>query len=171
VNTYPEKVIADILYIYGEEFKSRQIAKAIVNKRPFKTCKELANLIKNFSAKQSDGRSFRIHPATKSFQGLRIYVNKELEVLEKVLDINPAVFTESARILVISFHSLEDRIVKQSFKKLEAQGIGAIVTKKPITASAEELAVNPRSRSAKLRVFELGSKAKTSNNKYANARN
>lgn len=147
INHYQEAAIADILYHYGEERKSRQLAKLIISKRPFHSCNSLADAIKSFSAKRSDGKTFRIHPATKTFQALRIYINRELEVLKNILQELPEVMEVDARIVVISFHSLEDRIVKHAFKRPELQ----ILTKKPLQASETETKDNPRSRSAKLR--------------------
>ena len=149
VNQYKEKEIADIIYKFGEERRSREIAKIIVSKRPFHSCKELGDLIKNIYARKANGKTFRIHPATKTFQALRIAVNNELNVLEKVLDFNPEFYEEGARIVVISFHSLEDRIVKKIFKASKHKL--KILTKKPLIASEKETKINPRSRSAKLR--------------------
>ncbi|MEY3370360.1 MAG: S-adenosyl-methyltransferase MraW, rRNA (cytosine1402-N4)-methyltransferase, partial [Cyanobacteriota bacterium] len=114
---------------------------------------ELADSIKIFFAKKSHGKSFRIHPATKTFQALRIYVNRELEVLEKILKDISDLMTPGSRIVVISFHSLEDRIVKHAFKNYAQQKQFSLLTKKPITASENELKANPRSRSAKLRAI------------------
>ena len=150
VNFYSQKDLADIFYEYGEERKSRQLAQYIVDKRPFNSCKELADAIKIFFAKQSSGKSFRIHPATRVFQALRIYINRELEVLKNVLEDLPSLLEPGARVVVISFHSLEDRIVKNAFKSSNLK----ILTKKPITATEQELGQNPRSRSAKLRALE-----------------
>lgn len=152
VNTYSEKELADIIYHYGEERKSRIIAKAIVENRPFNSTSKLADLIKTIYARGSQGRSFRIAPATQTFQALRIYVNQELAVLEKVLELDFEILKPGARIAVISFHSLEDRIVKHKFKALVQEGKLEILTKKPIIPSEEECKSNPRARSAKLRV-------------------
>jgi 16S rRNA (cytosine1402-N4)-methyltransferase len=154
VNKYKEKELADIIYQFGEERRSREIAREIVAKRPFHTCKELGDLIKNIYARRSKGKTFKVHPATKTFQALRIAVNMELDVLERVLNLDPDVFEEGARIVVISFHSLEDRIVKNIFRNYRQviNGIKLeILTKKPLTAKEEELEHNIRSRSAKLR--------------------
>lgn len=152
VNRYPEKTIADLIYQYGEERKSRAIAKAIVNKRPINSCQELAKIIEATYARSYQKSYFKTHPATKTFQALRIYINRELEVLENVLNIDEDVFELGARILVISFHSLEDRIVKNSFRN---STLLKVISKKPITANSEETKTNPRSRSAKLRIAEV----------------
>lgn len=155
VNGYKEKELADLIYNYGEERKSRVIAKAILENRPFNSCKQLGDLIKRIYAKASSGKTFRVHPATKTFQALRIAVNAELDVLEQVLDLNPEVYEPGARIVVISFHSLEDRIVKNIFRAYKQEKRLEILTKKPLTASDKELEDNLRSRSAKLRAGVL----------------
>lgn len=155
VNTWKEETIADIIYGYGEEKYARKIARAIVAHRqdkPFATTKDLADLVVATVGK-SYGRS-KIHPATKTFQGLRIAVNSELASIENAI---PKIFDRlksGGRFAVISFHSLEDRIVKHSFNKFIKQGSGIGITKKPITPSIEELQINPRARSAKLRIIE-----------------
>ena len=156
INTFSEKEIADILYIYGEERKSRVIAKSILQNRPINTCQELAEIIKTIYVKSSSRKkTFKTHPATKSFQALRIYVNRELEVLEKVLDFDFDYLETGARIAIISFHSLEDRIVKNALRNYKQEGKLKLITKKPLIATDEELEVNARSRSAKLRVAEV----------------
>jgi 16S rRNA (cytosine1402-N4)-methyltransferase len=156
INTFSEKDIADILYTYGEERKSRVIAKTIMENRPVNTCKELAEIIKRIYVKSSSRKtSFKTHPATKSFQALRIYVNKELEVLENLLKFDFDCLESGARIAIISFHSLEDRIVKNAFRNYKQEGKVKIITKKPLIATEDELEVNARSRSAKLRVCEI----------------
>lgn len=156
VNTFSEKDIADILFQYAEERKSRVIAKSIMENRPINSCKELAEIIKRIYVRNSSRKtSFKTHPATKSFQALRIFVNKELEVLEKVLDFDFDHLEAGTRIAVISFHSLEDRIVKNALRNYKQEGKLKLITKKPLIASDEELEVNMRSRSAKLRVAEI----------------
>ena len=155
INKYQEKVLADIIYQYGEENKSRQVAKAIVGARPIRSCRQLAELIKGLFIKSAHGKTFRIHPATKTFQALRIFVNRELDVLEKVLKPDLEVLKPGSIIVVISFHSLEDRIVKNAFRSLKAAGKAKILTPKPLIASEEEITENPRSRSAKLRAIEI----------------
>lgn len=156
VNTYSEQELADILYIYGEETKSRIIAKAIMKNRPINSCQELAEIIKLIYVKGSSRKkSFKIHPATKSFQALRIFVNEELDVLKSFLELNFDCLKPGARIAIISFHSLEDRIVKNAFRDFKQEAKLKILTKKPIIAQSDEIELNPRSRSAKLRVAEL----------------
>jgi 16S rRNA (cytosine1402-N4)-methyltransferase len=144
----PEKEIADLVYEYGEERYSRRIARQIVEQRkgmPIRTAAELAALVRR-CVPRSDKE--RIDPATRTFQALRIAVNRELESLKLALARFPDRLTDGGHLAIISFHSLEDRLVKQSFRddsRLEA------VTKKPVTASDAEVRRNPRSRSAKLR--------------------
>lgn len=149
INHWEEKKLADIFYQYGEERLSRRIAKRIVSVRPINTTTELAEIIaESVPAKYRYGR---IHPATRVFQALRIAVNQELESLEKFLTKVHHWLKPEGRIGIISFHSLEDRIVKHSFRNNEDL---TVVTKKPITPQDIELSTNPRSRSAKLRFAE-----------------
>ncbi len=147
INRWSEKELANIFYQYGEERFSRRIARGIVEKRPFVTTTELAEAIALCVPRQY--RYGRIHPATRVFQALRIVVNQELQSLEIFLDRAPHWLKIGGIIAIISFHSLEDRIVKH---KLRDSPLLQVLTKKPITASAEERAKNPRSRSAKLRL-------------------
>jgi 16S rRNA (cytosine1402-N4)-methyltransferase len=147
VNHWKEKDLADLIYIYGEERLSRRIATTIVQKRPFYTTTELAEAIA--SCVPPKYRHGRIHPATRTFQALRIKVNQELESLEKFIQVAPNWLKPEGRIAIISFHSLEDRIVKHQFKDHPQL---KVITKKPIIPSKEEERLNPRSRSAKLRV-------------------
>ncbi|MEK7227730.1 MAG: 16S rRNA (cytosine(1402)-N(4))-methyltransferase RsmH [Patescibacteria group bacterium] len=150
VNTWAEASIADIIFYYGEEPFARKIAKAIVKARevkPIKTSKELGELIA-----LTIKRKGRLHPATKTFQALRIAVNDELSVLKEALGAWWEHLAPKGRIAVISFHSLEDRIVKQWMNSLTDDK--RVITKKPITPSLEEQTSNPRSRSAKLRIIE-----------------
>lgn len=149
INDWDENDLANIFFKYGEERLSRRIARRIVEKRPFTTTTELAEAIAYSVPKQY--RYGRIHPATRVFQALRIVVNEELTAIENFLIRAPISLVPGGRIVVISFHSLEDRIVKHS---LRASTILKVITKKPITAQAEELENNVRSRSAKLRVAE-----------------
>jgi len=158
LNETPERELADLIYRYGEEHGSRRIARFIAearHKRPIATTGELADLV----ARALGGRHGKIHPATRTFQALRIAVNHELESLEVVLPQAVELLAPGGRIAVISFHSLEDRIVKLFFRAESGYG-GAgearlqIITKKPIEASATEARINPRSRSAKLRIAE-----------------
>lgn len=174
LNTLTEKEIADILFNYGEEKLSRKIAARIVefrHKKKFETTGELEDII--FHCYPPKDRHGKIHPATRSFQALRIAVNQELTVLEVTLPKLIPYLAPGGVLAVISFHSLEDRIVKHSFKEMvEVENSEVLVlTKKPITASEEELAENSRSRSAKLRLLqkaragEVGGHRKK--NKYA----
>ncbi|MDR2399403.1 MAG: 16S rRNA (cytosine(1402)-N(4))-methyltransferase RsmH [Endomicrobium sp.] len=152
INSYSRDDLADIFYKYGQEYKSRQIADAISLRRKrgvINTALELKDIV--CSAKRSQGK---VNPATKVFQALRIFVNDELGNLEMLLSDAPRLLNQSGRIVLISFHSLEDRIVKQDFKKNASDGKYKILTKKVITASQEEVNVNPRSRSAKIRAAE-----------------
>ncbi len=149
VNHYAEKELADIFYNLGEERLSRRIARQIVEKRPFHTTLELANAIA--ACVPSSYRHGRIHPATRTFQALRIAVNRELESLEKWLAVAPNWLKPNGKIAVITFHSLEDRIVKHTFREDERL---QVITKKVITATDDEIKANPRARSAKLRLAQ-----------------
>lgn len=146
VNHWQEKSLADLIYNYGEERFSRRIARKIVQQRPFQTTTDLAEAIA--AAVPSKYRHGRIHPATRTFQALRIEVNQELNSLEKLLELAPTWLQPGGTIGIISFHSLEDRIVKHRFRDSE---LLEVVTKKPLTAQPDEQRENPRSRSAKLR--------------------
>ncbi len=149
INHWNETTLADIFYHYGEERYSRKIARRLLQKRPFYTTTELANAIALCFPPQK--RYGRIHPATRVFQALRIAVNNELDNLKTFLEIAPNWLKPGANIAMISFHSLEDRIVKHSFREHpELQ----VVTKKPMIASAEETRQNSRARSAKLRIAQ-----------------
>jgi len=150
VNQYSEKEIERILREYGEEKFSRKIAEKIVKARPIKSTFQLVKAIKM-------PQKGRIHWATRTFQALRIAVNDELVNLEKVLPRAVEVLASGGRLAVISFHSLEDRIVKNFFKSLSSEDF-KILTKKPIKASQEEVKDNPRSRSAKLRAIKKNKK-------------
>ncbi|MBN1492644.1 MAG: 16S rRNA (cytosine(1402)-N(4))-methyltransferase RsmH [Candidatus Omnitrophica bacterium] len=155
VNTYPEHEIADIIYQFGEERRSRRIARAIVNERRsqrIKTSGVLSELIMKISSGRE--RSAKLHPATRTFQALRIYVNDELAALEEGLTKAIAVLKPGGRCVVIAFHSLEDRIAKLLFRKEANHNTVRLVTKKPLTVSQEERITNPRARSAKMRVIE-----------------
>ena len=147
VNHWSEKALADTIYQYGEERFSRRIAKTIVQQRPFQTTTELAQAIA--SSVPGKYRYGRIHPATRTFQALRIAVNDELASLERLLDFAPNWLKPGGIIGIISFHSLEDRIVKHRFRDCE---LLEVLTKKPIVAQRDEQRENPRSRSAKLRL-------------------
>lgn len=155
VNTWDEEDIANVIYAYGEERFARRIAREIVaarEKAPINTTTDLVNIITN--AVPVFYRRGRINPATKTFQALRIVVNDELGNLQTVLQKGFEKLVPDGRFAVISFHSLEDRIVKNFFKDMDRVGQGQIITKKPIIPSAEEIRENPRSRSAKLRVIK-----------------
>jgi len=154
VNEWSEESLADIIYGWGEERYSRRIAGAICEKRlvlPFKTSLQLAEVIK-----QAVPRAYafgRIHPATRTFQALRIAVNDELGALDQGLRAAWELLSPGGRIAVITFHSIEDRLVKRLFLEFEKSEAGSRVNKKPIIASSEETKQNPRARSAKLRVI------------------
>ncbi|HZM22370.1 MAG TPA: 16S rRNA (cytosine(1402)-N(4))-methyltransferase RsmH [Anaerolineales bacterium] len=165
VNELSERELADLLYQYGEERDSRRIARAIVKARPLHTTRELVAVIEAVSPRRGD----RIHPATRTFQALRIAVNEELASIEEVLPQAVASLRSGGRLAVISFHSLEDRIVKEFFReqskdlvnppyeqiyKEERKATLKEVNRKPITPSDEEIKNNPRARSAKLRIVE-----------------
>ena len=146
VNHWQEVSLADLIYQYGEERFSRRIAKQIVRQRPFQTTTELAQAIA--SSVPGKYRHGRIHPATRTFQALRIEVNQELKSLSKLIELAPTWLKPKGKIGIISFHSLEDRIVKHSFRNSE---LLEVITKKPLVATEDERRKNPRSRSAKLR--------------------
>jgi 16S rRNA (cytosine1402-N4)-methyltransferase len=165
VNNYDERDLADLIFRYGEDRDARRIAKAIVMNRPLRTTRELVAVIEKASPRRGD----RTHPATQTFQALRIAVNEELSSVESVLPQAVAALSVGGRCAVISFHSLEDRIVKDFFREqsrefvnppyeriyeVERKAVVKIINKKPIVASDEEVKDNPRARSAKLRVIE-----------------
>ncbi len=155
VNTYSEKALADLIYQFGEERYSRRIASAICAIRLDKNISsstQLADII--FKAVPPQYRYGRIHPATRTFQALRIAVNGELERIVPALQRAIALCRPGGRIGVISFHSLEDRPVKHLFREMNSQGIVKLITKKPIMSTEEESRENPPSRSAKFRVVE-----------------
>jgi 16S rRNA (cytosine1402-N4)-methyltransferase len=167
VNNLPEAELADLIYRYGEERQSRQIARAIVRSRPLETTHQLAGVIARAAGGQRSGQ--RIHPATRTFQALRIRVNRELEAVESVLPLAVAALAPGGRLALIAFHSLEDRLVKEFIRResrdclcpprqpLCTCGHRALLvelTHRPLQASAQEIARNPRSRSARLRVAE-----------------
>lgn len=165
VNGLDESELADLIFRYGEERDSRKIARAIVRARPLHTTRELAAVIQAASPRRGD----RIHPATRTFQALRIAVNEELAAVENTLPQAVAALRPGGRLAVISFHSLEDRIVKDFLREqsqehvnppyerlyeVERKAVVKLITRKPLTASEEETRDNPRARSAKLRVAE-----------------
>jgi 16S rRNA (cytosine1402-N4)-methyltransferase len=157
VNEWPEAELADVLYQYGEERQSRKIARAISAARPLHTTRELAEVVAR--AVGGRGRRAGIHPATRTFQALRIAVNGELEAVKTVLPIAVGLLKPGGRLAVISFHSLEDRVVKTFFRQ-QARATDFApaplkeITRKPIVAAGDEVARNPRARSARLRIVE-----------------
>lgn len=151
VNSYPREDLVRIFYTYGEEHNAEQIARAIVENRKKKeivTTKELSSIIEGISHK-----SEAIHPATRVFQAIRIEVNGELDALKKGINDGLNLLNANGRMVVISFHSLEDRVTKQTFERFKTDKKGIIITKKPIIATFQELSKNKRARSAKMRVF------------------
>ena len=146
VNSLREKELANLIFEYGEERASRRIARAIVHARPISTARQLAEVVE-----RALGRRGRIHPATRTFQALRIAVNRELDVLDHVLPQVVETLKPGGRVAIIAFHSLEDRRVKKCFRSSDQL---RVLTKHPIQPTDEEIAANPRSRSAKLRVAE-----------------
>ena len=151
VNQWDEERLADLLYRLGEEKKSRRIARAIVRARPLRDCAHLATVVAG--AQRAKGRQ-KLHPATKTFLALRIAVNRELEELEQFLTRAPATLLPAGRFVVLSYHSLEDRIVKQKFRDLAQAGTLKLVTKKVVRPKRTEVHANPRARSARMRVAE-----------------
>jgi 16S rRNA (cytosine1402-N4)-methyltransferase len=165
INTFDERELADMIYRYGEDRDSRKIARAIVASRPLHTTRELVAVIEKASPRRGD----KLHPATQTFQALRIAVNDELAAVEKTLPQAVAALRPGGRCAVISFHSLEDRIVKEYFREqskelinppyeqiyeVERKAVVEMINKKPILPSVEEIQDNPRARSSKLRVVE-----------------
>ncbi len=152
INRYSEKDLADIIWKFGEERFSRRIAKLIVtarHKKLIRSCGDLAGIIE-----MSVRRRGRIHPATRTFQALRIEVNKELEELPAAIEAGVELLDAGGRFCILSYHSLEDRIVKNAFRKLAKEGLFNIITRKPLVPGRLERQSNPSSRSAKLRVGE-----------------
>jgi 16S rRNA (cytosine1402-N4)-methyltransferase len=153
VNHLDERELADVIYEFGEERRSRRIARAIVRSRPIRSTAHLAEVI-SAAARPMNSEQRRIHPATRTFQALRIFVNRELDDLRALVQAAPRILKPGGRVVVISFHSLEDRIVKDAFREAAQQGSMRLLTKKPLTATEEESDRNPRARSAKLRAAE-----------------
>ena len=155
VNTWEEESIADIIYGFGEEKYSRKIAKKIIESRKEKEIETTFDLVKIIGdAVGGHYKGLRIHPATRTFQALRIATNSELSNLEEVIEKGFNCLKKGGRMSIISFHSLEDRIVKKAFVALKEKEEGKIITKKPIIPNEDEIKLNPRSRSSKLRVIE-----------------
>ncbi|HEY0163545.1 MAG TPA: 16S rRNA (cytosine(1402)-N(4))-methyltransferase RsmH [Edaphobacter sp.] len=148
VNQEDENELADLIYEFGEERRSRRIARAIVRARPITTTAELARVV---SAAAPAMKGEKIHPATRTFQALRIRVNDELGEIRTLLESAPSLLKPGGRLVVISFHSLEDRLVKDAFREAGRNKVYEVLTKKPVVAGEEEERRNPRSRSAKLR--------------------
>ena len=164
VNGASEEELAGMLFELGEEQFARKIAKGIVEARKrekIQTTFQLVEVIKNSTPAWYGQR--RLNPATKTFQALRMYVNDELGALKEGLEAALSRTETGGRIAVITFHSIEDRVVKLMFRDAVAEGKGILVTKKPLVPTAEELAENPRARSAKLRVFETGTQKRKKN--------
>jgi len=156
IGEYDEKSLADLIFEYGQDRASRRIARYIVERRrrePITTTGQLAAVVS--SALRTPGGKFKPrHPATRTFQALRIAVNHELDNLRDLLSAAPSLLGKDGSIAIISFHSLEDGLVKRDFKEKEREGVYLIRTKKPIAPSREEIAANHRARSAKLRVAQ-----------------
>jgi len=150
VNHCAEKAIADWLYQFGEERRARKIARAIVRARPIRSTLHLAGVVE-----RAVPRTGPLHPATRTFQALRMVVNREPEELDALLEAAPQMVRPGGHIVIISFHSGEDRRVKESFRALARLGEGLILTKKPVVPSEQEVRKNPPSRSAKLRALEM----------------
>ncbi len=151
VNEEDENVIADLIYEYAEERRSRQIARAIVRARPISTTAELARVI---AAVAPQMKGDKIHPATRTFQAIRMRVNDELGEIRSLLKSAGSLLKPGGRLVMISFHSLEDRLVKDAFKEFKDAKSFEVLTKKPVIAGEQESMRNPRSRSAKLRAAE-----------------
>jgi len=157
VNKANEKSLADLIYKFGEDRASRRIARFIVRERksgPITTTVQLAKIVCKALGKAGRNRKSKIHPATRTFQALRIAVNDELENLKRLLASAPELLNDNGYIAVISYHSLEDRLVKNDFKQNEKDSIYRVITKKPIVATRQEIAENRRARSAKLRIAQ-----------------
>jgi len=153
VNQADEVTLANLIYEFGEERRSRRIARAIVRSRPIRTTAQLAEVV-SAAARPMNSAERRIHPATRTFQALRIFVNRELDDLRGLLSAVPQILKPGGRLVVISFHSLEDRIVKDAMREGVKLGRYRLLTKKPVTPGEEEVDRNPRARSAKLRAAE-----------------
>jgi 16S rRNA (cytosine1402-N4)-methyltransferase len=150
INYSPEKDLADLIFQFGEERRSRRIARAIVRARPLRTTGQLARVIE-----EAVPRTGRLHPATQTFMAIRIAVNGELQELDALLALAPQLVKPGGRIVIITFMSLEDRRVKRSFQSLARGGEALLLTRHVVRPSAEEVALNPASRSAKLRAVEM----------------
>src|SRR5580704_6010241 len=149
INGSAEKVLADWIYQYGEERRARTIARAIVRSRPIRSTQHLADVVE-----RAVPRTGPMHPATRTFQAIRIVVNDEMGEVDQLLERAPGLVKSGGRMVVISFHSLEDRKVKERFRQLAREGKGVILTKRPLQPAEDEVKMNPASRSAKLRALE-----------------
>jgi 16S rRNA (cytosine1402-N4)-methyltransferase len=154
VNQMGEKELADVIYEFGEERRSRRIARAIARARPVTTTAQLARIVAGAAPAMKERGRHWIHPATRTFQALRIYVNAELSEIDALLEAAPGLLKPGGRLVLISFHSLEDRRVKDALREGARQGVWEVLTRKPEVAEAEETDRNPRARSAKLRAAE-----------------
>jgi len=157
VNELDEKSLADVIYEFGEDRASRRIARFIAQERkiePITTTARLAEIVCKALRRPRQGRKKRIHPATRTFQALRIAVNNELENLKALLDAAPKLLKNKGQIAIISYHSLEDRLVKNDFRQNKKDGTYTIITKKPIEPTWAEIRENRRARSAKLRIAQ-----------------
>ncbi len=155
LNEFSEEALANVIFAYGEERFARRIARNIVEYR-LQTAIELTSQLEDIVRRSIPRRfqSKKINPATKTFQAIRIAVNNELETIRETILKAPQFLVPGGRLAVISFHSLEDRIIKQTFKELAERGVGEVITRRPIVSTSDELLENPRARSAKLRIFE-----------------
>src|SRR6185295_5539631 len=150
VNYTAEKALADLIYQLGEERRARKIARAIVRSRPIRSTRHLADVVQ-----RAAHRTGRIHPATQTFQALRMAVNDEQGELDKLLELAPGLVKSKGRVVVISFMSLEDRKVKVKFRSLQQEGRATTLTKRPLRPTEDEVRANPAARSAKLRALEM----------------
>jgi 16S rRNA (cytosine1402-N4)-methyltransferase len=169
VNQEDENELANLIYEFGEERRSRRIARAIVRARPIRTTAELAGIV---SAVARPMKGDKIHPATRTFQALRIRVNDELGEIRTLLGSAPSLLKPGGRLVLISFHSLEDRLVKDALREAGRNRIFEVLTKKPVVAEEQEQMRNPRSRSAKLRAAEkqgTGNREQGTASKYKGA--
>jgi 16S rRNA (cytosine1402-N4)-methyltransferase len=149
VNTFAEKQLADLIYQWGEESRSRAIARALVRARPIRSTLHLSQVVESVVPRTSN-----ISPATKTFMALRLVVNNEMPELEAILEAMPGLMAPGGRLVILTFMSTEDRIVKQKFQEYQRQGLGRILTKHVVKPTDEEVRANPASRSAKLRALE-----------------
>jgi 16S rRNA (cytosine1402-N4)-methyltransferase len=156
VNHYDERSLANLIYQYGEERRSRRIAKAILRARPLRGTKHLAEVV---TRAVPHAPRQRIHPATRTFQAIRIAVNDELGELEKLLEQGPLALLPGGRMVVVSFHSLEDRLVKQAWRRWAARDVVTVLTRRVVRPEEEEILENPPSRSARLRACERTNEA------------